>query len=168
VTDHTAETAADALIEAMVARMGLYLENAERCLDQLDDQHIWFRTQPSDNAIGNLVLHTAGNLDQIVNRVEGISDVRDRPAEFAANGGLSKEVLTRMLRRSISECCRIMRSLPHHRYSDPYRIQGTDTTIAYAMIMAVSHFSLHLGQMQFVAKSLLRERYQEAPRRAPK
>ena len=33
VTDHTAETAARALIEAMVARMGLYLENAEQCLD---------------------------------------------------------------------------------------------------------------------------------------
>ena len=61
-----------------------------------------------------------------------------------------------------------MHSLPLERLSDPYHIQGKDTTIAYALIMAVSHLSLHLGQMQFIAKSLLRYGYHEAPRRAPK
>ena len=61
-----------------------------------------------------------------------------------------------------------MNSLPLERMAEPYPIQGQNTTIAYALIMAVSHFSLHLGQMQFIAKSLLQNRYREAPRRAPK
>jgi len=168
VTDYTAEEPGRALVAAMVARMGLYLENAEQCLDQLDDRQIWFRAQPRDNAVGNLILHTAGNLDQIVNRIEGRPDVRDRPAEFHTRDGLSKEELTRTLQRSIGECCRVMHNLPLERLSDSYRIQGKDTTIAYALIMAVSHFSLHLGQMQFIAKSLLQYGYHEAPSRAPK
>lgn len=168
MTHYVADDAAHALVVAMAARMELYLENAELCLGQIDDQQVWFRAQPRDNAIGNLILHTAGNLEQIVNRVHGKPDVRDRPAEFSAVGGQSKAVLTQALQRSVAECCRLMQSLPLDRYSEPFRIRGKDTTVAYALVMAVSHFSLHLGQMQFIAKSLLQDKYREAPLRGPK
>jgi hypothetical protein len=168
LTQHVTDDAARVLITAMAARMELYLENAELCLDQLDDRHIWFRAQPRDNAIGNLVLHIVGNLEQIANRIDGKPDVRDRPAEFSTVGGHSMAVLTQALQRSVAECCRVMQSLPVDRYSDPFRIRGKDTTVAYALVMAVSHFSLHLGQMQFIAKSLLQDKYREAPLRGPK
>jgi hypothetical protein len=160
--------AARALVAAMVARMRLYQENAEQCLEQLDGEQMWYRTQPRDNAVGNLILHITGNVDQVVNSIEGRPDVRDRLAEFSATAGRSKEDLSTTLHRSIDKCCRVMDSLPLERMAEPYRIQGEDTTIAYALIMAVSHFSLHLGQMQFIAKSLLQERYREALRRAPR
>ncbi len=137
-------------------------------MEQLDGELIWYRTQPRDNAVGNLILHITGNRDQVVNSIGGRPDVRDRPTEFSATAGLSKEDLSATLRRSIDECCRVMDSLPLERMAERYRIQGKDTTIAYALIMAVSHFSLHLGQIQFIAKSLLQERYREALRRAPK
>jgi hypothetical protein len=168
VTENVAGDAVSALIMAITARMELYIENAELCLAQLDESHIWFRAQPRNNAIGNLILHIVGNLDQIVSRVEGKPDVRNRQKEFSTVGGQSKAFMIQTMKRSVTECCRVMQSLPLSRYSDPYRICGKDTTVAYALVMAVSHFSLHLGQIQFIAKSILQDEYREAPLRGPK
>ena len=55
------------------------------CLCRLDGSQVWFRGGESQNAVGNLVLHLAGNVRQwVVSGVSGAPDVRDRDAEFAA------------------------------------------------------------------------------------
>ncbi len=38
----------------------------------------------------------------------------------------------------------------------------TDTTVAYAVVMAVLHLGVHVGQIQFIAKSLLQDAYAES------
>jgi hypothetical protein len=168
MTNHENTNPARALIEGISSRMILFLENAEQCLDQLNDQQVWYRENPRDNAIGNLVLHVVGNLRQINNAINGLPDVRDRPSEFSTTGGKSKNELKSTLHNAVTECCQVIDSLPLTRLTEAYRIQNKDTTIAYALIMAMSHFGLHLGQMQFIAKRLLHENYREALRRAPK
>jgi hypothetical protein len=160
--------AVHAIVAAIVARMKLYQEDAEDCLSQLDNQQVWYRAHPGQNAIGNLILHVVGNLQQIANNLSRKPDVRDRPAEFQATGGKSREELSVGLRSAVTVCCHLLESLPIGRLTEPYRIQSTDTTVAYALIMAVSHFGLHLGQIQYIAKGLLRDMYREAVRRAPK
>jgi hypothetical protein len=70
------------------------LERIEHCLEQLNDEQVWVRSQPSLNSIGNLILHLCGNLRQwIVAGVGGSPDVRNRPAEFAERGPVPKEDL---------------------------------------------------------------------------
>ena len=76
--------------------------------------------------------------------------------------GLSKAELTKMLKDTVEESCRVIDSLPAARIPEARHIQDTDTTIAYALVMAVSHLGLHVGQIQFIAKSILKERYQVA------
>jgi hypothetical protein len=41
-----------------------YLPKIERCLEQLNDDQIWWRANPESNSIGNLVLHLCGNARQ--------------------------------------------------------------------------------------------------------
>ncbi len=165
---NTDNAEARTLVAAIVARMKLYLVDAEDCLSQLDNQQVWYRLHSGQNAIGNLVLHIVGNLKQIANVLHHNPDARDRPEEFSATGGKTKEDLSAELHRGVAACCDLFASLPLGRMTEPYRIQGADTTVAYALIMAVSHFSLHLGQIQYIAKDRLRDRYREAVRRAPK
>ncbi len=156
------------LLAGVSARITLFRENAEQCLGQLDDRQIWFRRSPRENAIGNLVLHIVGSTDQIIHAIERQPDTRNRPTEFSVTGGRSRDELSACLRATLDRCCLLIDSLPPTRLADPYPIQGRDTTVAYALIMAVSHLGLHLGQVQFIAKSLLQDRYREVVRRAPK
>jgi hypothetical protein len=155
--------AADALKKEISDRMRLFLRNAARCLAQLDDGKIWYRAHPEENAVGNLVLHLVGNLRQwILGGVGGQPDTRDRPAEFNASTGRSRDELAGMLHGTVEECCRVIDALPATRITEAKRIQDTDTTIAYALVMAVSHLGAHVGQIQFITKSLLREAYKES------
>jgi hypothetical protein len=143
--------------------MRALLERAEQCIDQLEDSQLWYRGQPGDNAIGNLILHLVGNLRQwVLSGIDGQPDNRDRPAEFGARSGKSKAELVGLLREVIEESCRVIDRLSPERILESKHIQGTDTTIAYALVMAVSHLGLHVGQMQFIAKTLLKEKYQVA------
>jgi hypothetical protein len=159
-----AETdAANALVREISGRMKELLGRAELAIAQLDDSQVWYRSNPTDNAIGNLVLHLVGNLRQwILGGLGEQPDTRDRATEFNTTAGLSAAMLTEMLRGTIEECRKTIESFPVKRITETRRIQDTDTTVAYALVMAVSHLGLHVGQIQFIAKSILKDRYQVA------
>src|SRR5882757_8379169 len=68
------------------------------CLEQLDDEQIWWRPNGESNSAGNLVLHVRGAVLHFLCRgVGGFPYERDRPAEFAAAGSLTKIELLRLL-----------------------------------------------------------------------
>lgn len=113
--------------------------------------------------MGNLVLHLAGNLRQwILGGVGGVPDTRDRPAEFSAAAGLSKGELARLLKEAVEQSCRVIEAMPAERVTEQKVIQGEKVTLAYALVMAVSHLGLHVGQMQYIAKMLLSDAYRES------
>ena len=53
-----------------------YLPKIERCLEQLDDNQIWWRANSHSNSIGNLILHVCGNARQWI--VCGLGSETDR------------------------------------------------------------------------------------------
>jgi hypothetical protein len=154
---------ANAIVKEISGRMRALLERAEQAIGQIGDDQVWYRNHSTDNAIGNLVLHLVGNLRQwILAGIDNQADTRDRPAEFGAKVGLSKTELMKMLHDTIEESCRVIDSLPIARIAEARRIQDTDTTIAYALVSVVSHLGLHVGQIQFIAKSLLKKDFKTA------
>jgi len=155
--------AAVAIVREVSNRMRALLERTEQAIGQLEDSQLWYRNHPTDNSIGNLVLHLVGNLRQwILSGIKNLPDTRDRPLEFSTQQGISKIDLLKMLRGTIEESCRAIDALPTSRITESKLIQDTDTTIAYALVMAVSHLGLHVGQIQFIAKGILKERFQTA------
>lgn len=80
------------------------------CLDALDDAEIWARSNESSNAVGNLVLHLAGNVRQwLLCGVGGAPDLRQRDTEFAARA-LGRAALRELLTRTIQESIEIGRA----------------------------------------------------------
>jgi len=152
----------------MALRTQLFHENFEQCIGQLEDRHIWIREHKSDNAIGNLIIHIIGNMQQVVDRLEERQNNRDRNKEFSIKEGLSKEELQKQLYRTIKDYSHLLETIPIEKVSMNYRIMNTDTTVAYALLMALTHFGLHLGQIQFITKSILQEKYKEAVRKIPR
>jgi uncharacterized damage-inducible protein DinB len=135
---------------------GKLTQNAERiaaCLDLLSDEQIWARPAGSTNAIGNLVLHLCGNVQQWIGYgVAGRADVRDRDGEFAAAGGVGREDLKRRVRAAVSGAVEIIGELAAERLTEAVRVQGYEVTVLEAVYHVTEHFSHHAGQIILATK----------------
>ena len=148
------------MLTEITARMRTWLDRAIHCMDQLDDVQVWYRPNDESNAIGNLVLHLVGNLKQwIIGAIDNLPDMRDRPAEFNAESGYSKLMLVNLLKETVEGACKAIEAMPPSRVTEAMRIQDMDVTVANAVVMAVSHLGLHVGQIQYIGKMLLSDAY---------
>jgi uncharacterized damage-inducible protein DinB len=128
----------------------------ETCVAKLTPEQIWARGAANENAVGNLVLHLAGNVRQwIICGVGGAEDHRDRDSEFAAVAG---ENMTERLRATVEEAVAVISNLPHSKLSERKTIQKHyEVTVLEAIYHVVEHFSMHTGQIIFATKLLTGE-----------
>jgi len=128
-------------------------QRIETCASKLTPEQIWTRGAENENAVGNLMLHLAGNVRQwILCGVGGAEDHRDRDSEFDARSG--SEALDR-LRVTVAEAVDVLKALPHERLSELRTIQKHwDLTVLEAIYHVVEHFSMHTGQIIFATKLL--------------
>ena len=123
------------------------------CLDVLSDAEIWVRSNESSNAVGNLVLHLAGNVRQwLLCGVGGAADLRRRDTEFAART-LGRAELSQLLNSTIQESIATLQALPHGRLAEAIEVQGFRLTVLEAIYHVVEHFSGHTYQIILLAKA---------------
>lgn len=134
-----------------------YLSKIERCLAELSDEEIWWRTHEEGNSIGNLILHICGNARQwIVSGVGGAETRRVRQAEFDARGGATREGLLDLLRGTLAEVDGVLAGLDGAQMLERRQIQDYDVTVLEAIYHVVEHFAMHSGQIILLTKMLKR------------
>jgi uncharacterized damage-inducible protein DinB len=122
----------------------------------LTDEQIWWRPNEGSNSIGNLILHLAGNVRQwIVAGIGGHPNERNRQQEFDERKKIPKHELLARLTTVLAEADEVLANLQESELSEPRQIQGSDTTVMKAIFHVVEHFSMHTGQIQWIAKSPL-------------
>jgi uncharacterized damage-inducible protein DinB len=126
------------------------------CLDSLTDEQVWWRPNEQSNSIGNLLLHLNGNVRQwIVASFGGISNVRDRSAEFAERRQIELRVLRDNLAQTLEEIDSILSRLDSADLVKTYTIQGYEAVTGLeAIYHAVEHFAMHHGQILYITKLL--------------
>lgn len=130
------------------------------CVNQLNEEQVWWRSHPSLNSIGNLLLHLRGNVRQwIIAGVGGASDVRNRPAEFAERGPIPKAELLRKLEAVVRSANDVLNRLTARQLLEPRRIQGFDVTGAAAILNSVAHFRGHTQEIIHMTRLQLGDRY---------
>lgn len=130
----------------------------EDCLGRLSAEEIWARGAETGNAVGNLVLHLGGNVEQwIVSGVGGRADARQRDAEFAARGGLDASDLAAHLRGIVEQAAGVIEALPPDRLTGRITVQNYEVTVLEAIYHVVEHFSGHTGQIIYATKLLTGE-----------
>jgi uncharacterized damage-inducible protein DinB len=82
----------------------------------------------------------------------GVPDVRERPKEFAARGGMTKQEALERLRETVTEACAVLRRLDETDLSAEKSIQGFRNSGLAAIFHVVEHFSYHTGQIVFITK----------------
>lgn len=139
-----------------IARARLVVHQAGQvrtCLDALNDGQLWWRANEESNAIGNLILHLCGSTRFYIGHGVGNSGyVRDRAAEFAQQGPVSKEELQAGLDAAITEADRVLSGFDPARLGDTTDRTGTTVTYAELILGQVLHFTAHAGQIVFATK----------------
>lgn len=132
-----------------------YRDRIESCLEKLTDDQIWSRGNRNENAIGNLMLHLAGNVRQwIVSGLGGADDLRDRDSEFEARSGWSRAELMSRLRETVDDAIAVIARVTAEQLERIYDIQIYRTSGVEAVFHVVEHFSHHTGQIIFATKML--------------
>ena len=147
----------------LIDRMRYLLDRANQSIVQLTDSQIWYRPHEKSNAIGNLILHIVGSLKlMILSGIAALPDTRNRAAEFEARASIEKKYQMDLLRETVESCCQVIIGFPFERISEKANIQKSDMSICRVLIMAISHTSIHVGQIQYATKMLLKDAYKEA------
>jgi hypothetical protein len=125
------------------------------CVEPLTEEQVWWRPNPASNSIANLILHLNGNVGQwLVASFNRQEDARNRPAEFAAESGLSPAQLLAILGATMNNAAQVLDRLTEADLVAPYEIQGYHVTGLEAVYQVVEHFGLHYGQIAYISKSL--------------
>ena len=130
-----------------------FLPKIQDCLSKLTEEDIWWRGDETNNSVGNLLLHLAGNVRQwIVSGVGGEKDIRQRASEFSERRPLSKEELWRKLEDAVADADRVLARFSPEHLLDSRHIQKYDLTALQAIFHVVEHFSYHTGQIIYITK----------------
>jgi uncharacterized damage-inducible protein DinB len=133
-----------------------YLPRLRECVAPLTAEQVWWRPNDASNSIGNLLLHLDGNVRQwLVTAFNSNDDERNRPAEFAAQSGLSAADLLARLGATLDEAAKVLERLTVDELLAPYEIQGYHTRGLDAIYHVVEHFGMHYGQILYITKSML-------------
>lgn len=132
-----------------------YWPRLKACVEPMTMEQVWWRPNEASNSVGNIVLHLNGNLTQwLVASFNKLDDKRDRPAEFAAQDGLTAAELLDRLGATIAAVEEVLNRLTVEELLAPYEIQGYKVRGIDAVYQAIEHFGLHYGQIAYIAKSL--------------
>jgi hypothetical protein len=135
-------------------------ERIAKAITQLDAYQIWIRPSSKSNSIGIILQHLTGNLNQWVCAGIGGSDYhRNRPEEFRDNQQISKDEILKILADLGSAVENVISRIPPNSLHSPKRIQDVDVTVMSALYKALTHFEFHEGQILYIAKLLLNEKY---------
>jgi uncharacterized damage-inducible protein DinB len=130
-----------------------YLPKIEKCLELLSEEDLWWRAHETDNSVGNLLLHLAGNIRQwIVSGIGGVPDRRERQKEFDQREPLSKSEILARLRAALNETDQTLAAMNTTEILKPRFIQITNRTPLQAIFHVVEHFAYHTGQIVYITK----------------
>jgi uncharacterized damage-inducible protein DinB len=148
------------VVEAVAAILDRDLQALRRQVEAYpDDDAIWRLPEGAPNSAGTLVLHLAGNLQHFFGaRLGDTGYVRDRSAEFSARG------VTRAALLGQIEAARAAVRAAAKRIDDdalrqdfPEVVGGVRVTLGEYLIHLVSHFTYHLGQVDYHRRLVTRD-----------
>ena len=132
-----------------------YWPRLRASVETLTDEQVWWRPNDASNSVGNLVLHLNGNVRQwLIDSFEGREDKRDRPAEFAAQDGMTAAELLARLSATMDDAAGTLTRLTKNDLIKRYEIQGYNVSGLEAVYQVVEHFGIHYGQILYIHKML--------------
>lgn len=132
-----------------------YLPKLTRCLEELSDEDVWRRANDSSNSIGNLLLHLEGSTRMwIIGIAGGFAVERERQQEFDEREHIPRAELLARLTQTLARADEVLASLDTGTLLERRQSHWGEVTVLEAVYHAVEHFSMHMGQIIMLTKTL--------------
>jgi hypothetical protein len=146
----------ESLVQGICGSLRQNMAQIARCCGLLTDAQLWSRPNEHCNSIANLLLHLDGNVRQwILGGLAGRHIERDRPAEFAARGGVAGADALARLQATVEDACQVIAALDAGALERRHVIQKYNVTGVLAAYHVGEHFSFHTGQIVHITKTIL-------------
>ena len=127
----------------------------KECVEQLNEEQLWWRPNEQANSVGNLVLHVSGSTRHYLSRsIGGIHYERDRPAEFTERGPLPKEQLLSIFDETIAQAKQVLDNFDTSRFLQQSEEPNYYFTLFEQLLGISIHLAMHTGQIVYVTKML--------------
>lgn len=138
-------------------RLFLYYKTiAEKAIEQLEEEQLFFIANEDTNSIAIIVQHLAGNMlsrwtDFLT--TDGEKESRNRDGEFEENYNSKAELMT-FWNRGWNCLFETLNSLEAEQLSEIVYIRQEGHTVMDAINRQLAHYPYHIGQIVFYAKML--------------
>ncbi|MDF2923145.1 MAG: hypothetical protein K0R57_2059 [Paenibacillaceae bacterium] len=131
-------------------------------IQQLDDEQLNWRPDETSNSIANLAIHLHGNINERIGKgIGGRPYNRQREQEFALIK-LTKPDITALVAQSFGLLKEITAGITDEQLQQTQALKNGARRNEDILLSSVAHFSEHLGQIIYIAKTLLRGNYASA------
>lgn len=143
-------------LEALRARItGALPAQIRLCVEELSEEQLWWRPNGQSNSVGNLVLHVCGAVMHFLCRgVGGMEYERDRAAEFAAEGSLTKQQLLALFDDMVERADETFAALDSSHLGKPSTAPDYYSIVFEDLFGVAVHLATHTGQIVYVTKML--------------
>ena len=145
------------IIESLRSEYLRYKNLAEGAIAQIDDKVIYQIFGDESNSIAIVMNHLSGNLKSRFTDFltsDGEKPWRHRDEEFEETK-LSRDELLRTWEEAWSVFWNELENLRDEQLQNSVKIRGKELTVIEALHRSLTHFSYHVGQIVFIAKSSL-------------
>lgn len=145
-------------IQHSVNKLKQMVDIIQKCFARLSEEQIWLRNSDNENALGNLILHLCGNMQQWIGAgFGGEKDIRVREAEFAARGNSDKAALLDLLHKTVNHNIAVIESVTPEKLVEKITPQDRTVSVLEAIYQVIGHFQQHTGQIIFATKLMTSE-----------
>ena len=131
---------------------------ADRALEQAGDQRLMIQPDPESNSLALLMKHISGNQRSRWTRfleTDGEKPDRNRDTEFEADAADTPDRLKARWEEGWKILSDTLDALRPGDLEKTVTIRGEPHTVLQAINRQISHYSLHVGQMIYLAKHLV-------------
>jgi uncharacterized protein DUF1572 len=148
-------------LEDSLAVFRQYKKHAEAAMAQLTDEQLTMAIDPESNSIAIIVKHMAGNMrsrwtDFLT--TDGEKPDRNRDTEFEAPAA-TREDLMKQWEMGWACLFSALEPLTDADLSRKVTIRGEAHSVMQAINRQMGHYSMHVGQIVFLAKHLAHEKW---------
>lgn len=136
-----------------------YKTLAEKAIDQVPDEKIYWQYNAESNSIAMIVKHMAGNmLSRFTDfyTSDGEKKWRNRDAEFE-NEILSREQLKSLWNSGWDCLFNILQNLKAEDLTKTVLIRNDEHSVMEAINRQLTHYAYHIGQIIFISKMVVDE-----------
>lgn len=148
-------------LPSVIDRFLQYKSLAEKTMDQLDDENLFWQYNENSNSIAILVQHLSGNM---ISRFtdflteDGEKASRNRDAEFEPENKTREQLLITW-NKGWDRLLETLNSLTPEDLSKTVSIRNQPMLAIDAINRQLAHYSYHVGQIVFIGKMILNDRW---------